>query len=87
MLLAGWELTAAQVREQISRAKAPCERARWHALWFWRSEGPLRRWLIPTGVLTSKPEMREVGHGTQLLRDGLKLPEAVTEAGHHLIES
>lgn len=32
-LLERWELTAAQVREQIYRATTPRERERWHALW------------------------------------------------------
>ena len=33
MLLARWQLTPADAREQIYRAKTPGERERWHALW------------------------------------------------------
>lgn len=42
--------------------------------------------LIPICVLTSKPEMREVGHGTQPLWIGLKLLEPVTDPVNHTIE-
>jgi hypothetical protein len=41
---------------------------------------------IPICVLTSKPEMREVGHGTQPLWIGLKLLEPVTDPVNHTIE-
>ena len=33
-LLARWQITPADAREQIYRAKTPRERERWHALWF-----------------------------------------------------
>lgn len=32
-LLARWEISPADAREQIYRAKRPRERERWHALW------------------------------------------------------
>lgn len=32
-LLARWQITPADAREQIYRAKSPRERERWHALW------------------------------------------------------
>jgi hypothetical protein len=63
------------------------------SLLYWGYEMPscyvkrlLKIGLIPTGVLTSKPKMREIGHGPQPLWISLKLPETVTDAVHHLIE-
>jgi transposase len=32
-LLARWQISSADAREQIYRAKTPRERERWHALW------------------------------------------------------
>ena len=33
ILLARWQITSANAREQVYRAKTPRERERWHALW------------------------------------------------------
>ncbi|HEY7359030.1 MAG TPA: helix-turn-helix domain-containing protein [Ktedonobacterales bacterium] len=33
ILLARWQISSADAREQVYRAKTPRERERWHALW------------------------------------------------------
>jgi hypothetical protein len=67
-LLARWQITSADAREQIYRAKTPRERERWHARLFAlarmarRGGWPKHSSAIPIPLATGSPLLLRTGH-------------------------